>query len=74
MCGLLAISTSHLAALTDDKMMKRIHLERGKQFASEFSIGLKRTTGCDLGQEAAKIEEEVKKNGEQIRCLLSCAR
>ena len=74
MCGLLAISTSHLAALTDDNMIKQIHLERGKQFSSEFSIGLEKMTGCDSGQELAEIEEEAKKTGEQIRCLLRCAR
>ena len=73
MCGLLAISTHHLAALTDDIMTKRIHLERGEQFTSEFSTGFGQTTGCDLGQEAAEIEAEAKKTGEQIRCLLRCA-
>ena len=72
-CGLLAISTHHLAALTDDIITKKIHLERGKQFTSEFSIGLEQTMRCDLGQEAAEIEEEAKKTGEQIRCLLHCA-
>lgn len=73
MCGLLAISTHHSAALTDDIMTKRIHLERGERFTSEFSTGLGQTMGCDLGQEAAEIEEEAKKTGEQIRCLLHCA-
>lgn len=73
MCGLLAISAHHLAALTDDIMTKRIHLERGEQFTSEFSTGLGQTTGCDLDLEAAGIEEEAKKTGEQIRCLLRCA-
>lgn len=73
MCGLLAISTHHLAALTDDVMTKRSHLERGKQFTAEFSAGLEQTMRCNLGQEAAEIEEEAKKTGEQIRCLLRCA-
>ena len=73
MCGLLAISAHHLAALTDDSMTKRLHLERGEQFTSEFSTGLARMTGCDLVQEAAEIEQETKNTGEQIRCLLSCA-
>lgn len=73
MCGLLAISTYHLAALTDDIIVKQIHLERGKQFTSEFSTGLQQTTGRDSGQEAATIEEEAKKIGEQINCLLRCA-
>lgn len=73
MCGLLAISTHHSAALTDDVITKRIHLERGEQFISDFSIGLGQTMGSDLGQEASEIEEEAKKTGEQIRCLLRCA-
>ena len=72
-CGLLAISTHHSAALTDNTMTKRIHLERGEQFTSEFFTGLGQTMGCNLGQEAAKIEEEAKKTGEQIKCLLHCA-
>ena len=73
MCGLLAISAHHLAALTDDVMTKRTHLERGEQFTSLFSTGLEQTTGRDSGLEAAEIEEEVKKTGEQIKCLLRCA-
>ena len=72
-CGLLAISAQHLAALADDTTTKRTHRERGVQFSSEFSAGLGQTTGCDLGLEAAGIEEEAKKIGEQIRCLLRCA-
>ena len=73
MCGLLAISTHHLAALTDDITVKRIHVERGQQFTSEFSTGLEQTTGLDFGQETATREEEALKIGEQINCLLRCA-
>lgn len=73
MCGLLAISAHHLAALADDTMTKRIHREQEARFSSEFSAGLGQTTGCDLGLEAAEIEQEAKKTGEQIRCLLHCA-
>ena len=72
MCGLLAISAYHLAALTDDMMTKRVRIERGEQFTSEFSTGLGQMKGCDLGQEAAGIEDGAKKTGEQIRCLLRC--
>ena len=73
MCGLLAISAHHLVAFADDTMTKRIHHERGVQFSFEFSAGFGQTTGCDLGLETAEIEEEAKKTGEQIRCLLRCA-
>ena len=73
MCGLLAISAQHLAALRDDIMTKQIHLERGQQFISEFSTGLGQMTVCESSPEAAQIEDEAKKTGEQIRCLLRCA-
>lgn len=73
MCGLLAISTYYLAALTDDRILKQTHLERGQQFTSGLSTGLQQTTGRDSGQEAATIEEESKKIGQQINCLLRCA-
>ena len=73
MCGLLAISAHHLATLADDTMTKGLHRERGVQFSSEFSAGLEQTTGCDSSLEPAEIEEEAKKTGEQIRCLLHCA-
>jgi len=72
MCGLLAISAHHLAALADDTMTKQIHRERGVHFSSEFSTGLWQTIGCDSGPEAAEIEEEAKEIGEQIGCLLRC--
>ena len=73
MCGLLAISAHHSAALTDDIVTKRIHLERGEQFTSEFSTGMGQTMRCDLAQEAAEVEEDAKKTGEQIKSLLCCA-
>ncbi|MCJ1381950.1 hypothetical protein MMC17_005062 [Xylographa soralifera] len=73
MCGLLAISAHHLAALTDDTLIKQIHREQEAQLFSEFSAGLGQTTECDLGLEAAEIEVEAKKTGEQINCLLRCA-
>lgn len=73
MCGLLAISAHHLAALADDTTTKRIHRERGAQFSSEFSVGMGQTTGCDLDLEDAEIDEEARQTGEQIRCLLRCA-
>ncbi|MCJ1404760.1 hypothetical protein MMC11_007986 [Xylographa trunciseda] len=73
MCGLLAISAHHMAALTHDTMTKRIHREQEAQFFSDFSAGLGQTTECDSGLEAAEIEVEAKKTGEQISCLLRCA-
>ena len=73
MCGLLAISAYHLAALVDDATTKRIHRERGMQFSSEFSAGLGQTREGGSDIEAVEIEEEVKQTGEQMRSLLCCA-
>ena len=73
MCGLLAISAHHLAALAADTKTKRIHQEQEAQFSSEFSGGWGQSTECDLDFEAAEMEEEAKKSGEQINCLLCCA-
>ena len=73
MCGLLAISAHHSAALADDTATKLVHRERGLQFSSEFSAGLEQTKGCGSGLEASEIAEEAKKTGEQISCLLHCA-
>lgn len=71
-CGLLAISAHHLATLVDDTTTKRIHRERGVQFSSEFSAGLRQTTECHLDLETAEMEKEAKQTGEQISCLLRC--
>ena len=73
MCGLLAISACHLAVLADDITIERVHRERSAQFLSEFSAGWEETTKRDLGVEAAGVEEEGKKAGGQIRCILRCA-
>ncbi|KAL9609952.1 MAG: hypothetical protein Q9167_005304 [Letrouitia subvulpina] len=73
MCGLLAISAHHLVSLAENTTTKQIHRDRGVQFFSEFSTGLGQITGCVLDLGAAKVEEEIKQTGEQIRCLLYCA-
>ncbi len=54
MCGLLAISTHHLAALADDTLTKWIHREQGVQFSPGLSDGFRQTTGCDLGLKALR--------------------
>ena len=73
MCGLLALSACHLAALTDNTMTEQTHRERAARFSAELSAGLGQMTGCGLGLEAVEMEEGEKKLGEQIRCLLHCA-
>ncbi|KAK9326697.1 hypothetical protein V1520DRAFT_284757 [Lipomyces starkeyi] len=62
MCGLLAMSACHLAALADDTTIEQVHRKRSAQFLSEFSAGWEETTKRDL-----------RKAGGQIRCMLRCA-
>ena len=67
MCGMLAISASHLAALSDDEMTKRVHRERSARFLREFSTGwgeVKRDSGV------AEVEEA--KMGAQLICIQRC--
>ena len=71
-CGLLAISAHHLATLADDTTTKRTHRDRGMQFSSEFSAGLRQTTESHLDIEAAEMENEAQQTGEQISRLLRC--
>ena len=73
MCGLLALSTHHLALLADDTMTKRVHREREAQLSSEFLTGLVQTTGRNDSYEVARIDEKAQAAGEQIKCLLCCA-
>ncbi|KAK9482167.1 hypothetical protein V1527DRAFT_522231 [Lipomyces starkeyi] len=73
MCGLLAISACHLAALADDTTIEQVHRKRSAQFFSEFTSGLEETTDHDLGVVVAGVEEEAKKAGGQIKCMLRCA-
>ncbi|RDW58518.1 hypothetical protein BP5796_12448 [Coleophoma crateriformis] len=71
MCGLLAISAGHLAALADETTIKQVHCVRFAQFLRTFSIGLEETErGLDAVSTVAK---EAKKAGGQIMCVLRCA-
>ncbi|KAK9352943.1 hypothetical protein V1523DRAFT_412417 [Lipomyces doorenjongii] len=73
MCGLLAISACHLAALADDTTVEQVHRKRSAQFFSEFSAGWEETTKRDLGVVVAGVEEEAKNAGGHIGCMLRCA-
>jgi len=73
MCGLLAISACHLAVLADDTTIEEVHRERSAQFFSSFSSEWEEATMRDLGVMVAGVEEEEKKVGAQMRCLLDCA-
>jgi hypothetical protein len=74
MCGLLAISASHLAALLDqDETIKRVHLERAARFLQEFSAGweeVKRSSQVA----AAPTEEANMRTGAQMACIHRCCR
>ncbi|KAI9702184.1 MAG: hypothetical protein M1820_006266 [Bogoriella megaspora] len=74
LCGLLAISACHLAALTDETARKLVHHERSAQFVSEFSVGWQETLNSDLGMTVAGSEgDRAKKAGWYLRCILRCA-
>jgi Orsellinic acid/F9775 biosynthesis cluster protein D len=70
MCGLLAISACHLAVLANDATIERVHREQSAQFFLEFSNGWEEAANRDLSME---VEEEVKKAGGQMVCILRCA-
>jgi hypothetical protein len=74
MCGLLAISASHLAALSDhDEMSKLGHLERAAQFRQEFSGGWGEVKhGSQVA--GAHPEEANMKTGAQMACIHRCCR
>ncbi|RDW56769.1 hypothetical protein BP6252_13953 [Coleophoma cylindrospora] len=70
MCGLLAISAGHLAALADDTSIRQVHCGRFVQFLRTFSMGWEETErGLDAVSTVAK---EAKKAGGQIICILRC--
>ncbi|KAL9083802.1 MAG: hypothetical protein Q9165_008361 [Trypethelium subeluteriae] len=73
MCGLLAISACHLAALTDDTAVERVHRERSSQLQSVFSAGWQETAKPDTAMVATGVGEEAKEAGRQINCILRCA-
>jgi hypothetical protein len=68
MCGLLAISTCHLASLADDKTTAQAHLEKSQQFFSEFCAGWD-----DISKYDSAAEDGLKKVESQMRCILHCA-
>ena len=70
MCGLLAISACHLAALAEDSIAKRMHCERSIRFSSEFFTGWDDTTKDD--SVFVGLKEEVNKTGKQISFILVC--
>ena len=75
MCGLLAISASHLAALSDqdETTAKRAHLERAARFLQGFSAGwgeVKRGSQAA----AAPSKEASMRTGAQMACIHRCCR
>ncbi|RDL30499.1 Uncharacterized protein BP5553_10377 [Venustampulla echinocandica] len=72
MCGLLAISTCHLAALADNTTIARVYCERSAQFLTGFCVGREETVQRDSGTVTTGVEEEAKA-GRQVSCVLSFA-
>lgn len=67
MFGLLAISSSHLATLSDDETIKRVHRRRSAQFLQEFSAGWE-----EVKRDSGVAEAEEKKTGAQMICIHRC--
>ncbi|KAH9205309.1 hypothetical protein DL95DRAFT_376352 [Leptodontidium sp. 2 PMI_412] len=73
MCGLMAISACHMAALVDHTLTKRAHYERSVQFFSRFSAAWGQTTISGLNVSDIEVEEEAKEAGRQLLSQLRCA-
>jgi hypothetical protein len=73
MSGLLAISACHLAVLTDDRTVERAHCERSARFFAEFSTGWEELMKPSLDVGVVEEEQEARRVGGQVRCLLRCA-
>lgn len=71
-CGLLALSASHLAALTDDTTTERVHLDRSGQLYAEFKEGWSEAGKRNLGVISPKGDVDAMEAGEQIDRVLSC--
>ena len=67
MCGLLAISASHLSALSDDETTKRVHRKRSARFLQDFSAGWEEVK---RGFGVAEVGEA--KAGAQMICIQRC--
>jgi hypothetical protein len=67
MCGLLAISASHLDALADDETTKKFHQERSLRFRQDFSAGWE-----EVKRNSEVVEVEEAKTGAQIVCIHRC--
>ncbi|KAL3417063.1 hypothetical protein PVAG01_11486 [Phlyctema vagabunda] len=76
MCGLMAISACHMAALANDTMTKRLHHERSANFFSRFSAAWNEivTRGSQvLDVEIEEEEQPAKRVGRQLLSQLRCA-
>jgi hypothetical protein len=67
MCGLLAVSASHLATLSKDEMAKEVHWGHAARFLQDFSAGWEVTKN---NSGLAEVEEA--KAGAQIFCIQHC--
>ena len=67
MYGLLTISASHLAALSNEETTKRLHQERSTRFFEEFSTGWGKIKHC-----RSVAEVKAAKMGAQMVCIHRC--
>jgi hypothetical protein len=67
MHGLLAISASHLAMLSNDNTTKQVHLERSSRFLQTFRAGW-----AEVKHDAVEARAGMVKAGAKIFCILQC--
>lgn len=73
MCGLLAVSSCHKAALANDFTCKRVHRERSVPFSSEFSATWEQSVAHDGFANTTDWDKEVSTAARLIQSILRCA-
>lgn len=73
MCGLLAVSACHKAALANDFTCKKIHRERSTPFSLEFSATWEQRAPHDHSRNTMTWEQEVEAAAGLTQCILRCA-
>lgn len=73
MCGLLAISSYHLAALANDRTLEEVHRRRSVSYSLEFSATWEQQVSSESRESAFEWAAPVKTAAGLIQCILHCA-
>lgn len=73
MCGLLAVSSCHKAALANDSTCEKDHRERSASFSLEFSATWEQGAPHDRSRNTTHWGQEVETAAGLIQCILRCA-